>query len=263
MKKQVDLSGRKIGRWTVTNENEIRISGKRKRTFWKCICECGSVGFVESSKLKIGWSKSCGCYMIDQTSKSNKTHGLSKTKEYKIWSGIHKRCNNIKDNSYKYYGLKGITVCEEWNNFENFIKDMGTCPVNASSIDRINPNLGYYKDNCRWSDWITQARNRSNVRKYFFMGKQVCLSEISNITGLDVKFLHNRIFRDGLSIDEAVNNPLKCTILYKYNGEYMSLPEISSRCGIKYPTLRRRVNFLGMTINDAVSLNVRVFSKKG
>jgi len=80
---------------------------------------------------------------------------------YYSWQGIKSRCLNTNDKDYKYYGGRGIKVCDEWiNSFESFINDMGERPSKSHSIDRINNNEGYNKFNCKWSNKIDQAINR-------------------------------------------------------------------------------------------------------
>lgn len=130
---------------------------------WVCQCICGRVISVISSSLRTGNSKSCGCVPI-----LNRTlHGKSKTKEYKIWHSMILRVDNENDIGYKNYGGRGITVCARWKEvkgggFTNFLEDMGTCPK-GSSLDRINVNGDYSKENCRWAISSVQAFNK---RKY-------------------------------------------------------------------------------------------------
>ena len=90
-------------------------------------------------------------------------HGKRWTSEYKTWSCLRDRCRNSKARDYKNYGGRGITVCERWDSFENFLNDMGLRPE-GMSLDRIDNDKGYSKDNCRWADKTTQNRNQ-RVRK--------------------------------------------------------------------------------------------------
>lgn len=87
---------------------------------------------------------------------------------YQIWKGIKQRCNNPKNSAYKNYGGRGIKLCERWNLFTLFVEDMGMRPDKKSSIDRIDNNKGYYKENCKWSTRSDQNRNKRNQRRSGF-----------------------------------------------------------------------------------------------
>lgn len=134
---------------------------KNNRIYWTCRCSCGKLTIVSGSNLQTGAVKSCGHIFTKSIQNANSTHGLSKSRTYSIWSGVIKRCTNRNAHAYHRYGGRGITVSKRWLKFENFLQDMGQCPSEKLSLDRINPNRGYYKNNCRWADGFTQAINNS------------------------------------------------------------------------------------------------------
>jgi hypothetical protein len=152
-----DMIGLKFGRLTVLSKNDNR------KYYYDCICDCGKKTTVYISKLNSGHTKSCGCLCRENIGKSKTTHGLSWHELYNTWHHIKDRTSNKNNKQFKYWGGKGITVCESWkNSFPNFLKDMGERPSKNHSIDRIDCNKGYSKDNCRWADPKEQNRNKLN-----------------------------------------------------------------------------------------------------
>lgn len=150
MPKILKLIGKRYGRLTVLSRNEIRnIKGN---ICWDCICDCGNKTIVASPQLINGTTTtSCGCYNREQVVRALTTHDMSRTKTYHAWVNIIQRCTNKNKKDYKFYGGKGITVCDKWlNSFENFLEDMGSKPPGKSVLKRIQTDGNYEKDNCKW-----------------------------------------------------------------------------------------------------------------
>lgn len=157
MSKRLELSGKRFGKWTVLNECR---SGAPKRSLqWLCRCDCGTERFIFWDTLR--YAKSCGCWRRETTKKRMTIHGMSNTKVHAAWGLMKKRCYNKKAQNYPYYGGRGITVCKEWkNSFIQFYKDMGHPPSEKHSLDRIDNEGHYEKQNCKWSTMKEQCLNR-------------------------------------------------------------------------------------------------------
>lgn len=154
----VDLIGRRFGRLIV-----VRFSHKspRRAWYWLCRCDCGEASVVRTGELLHGLSRSCGCLKRVATRTHGETSDGKFSKEYAAWANMIQRCTNPEHPSYEYYGKRGITICRRWlTSFENFLSDMGKCPLPSYSLDRENNDGNYGPDNCRWAGKFTQARNR-------------------------------------------------------------------------------------------------------
>ena len=138
---------------------------------WKCLCDCGNITFVETSKLVNNKTKSCGC-LARELSKLRKTkHGQYGTPTYKSWQGMLQRCYNLNDDHFQNYGARGIIVHESWrNSFETFYSDMGE-RLSGLTLERKDVNGNYEPNNCIWATREIQANNRRDTRKICFNGE--------------------------------------------------------------------------------------------
>ena len=158
----------KYNRLQLIKEIEPYIWKTRKYRKFLCKCDCGNEVEVRLDKLKKGLTKSCGCYNLELISQPHKptklihnhTTGGKPTGEFYSWWGMKQRCNNPNTKHYKYYGGRGITVCDRWlNSFQNFLDDMGPRPKDKT-LDRKDCDGNYEPSNCRWADKETQMKNR-------------------------------------------------------------------------------------------------------
>jgi len=184
--------------------------GKSKnRYFWKCLCDCGNYAIVDRGNLIPGHSQSCGCFKKELIKKSSITHGLSKTKEYAIWADIKKRCYNKNNSAYKFYGAKGITMCNKWkNSFIPFITDMGKRPSENHSIDRINTFGNYEPSNCRWTTKDIQSNNTRTNKKITLNGITKNITQWLKLLNIPCTTYYNRLNRNW-SIQDALTKPCK------------------------------------------------------
>ena len=212
MGKFKDLKGNRYGRLTVLELDHIKRNDYGSKTYWRCVCDCGNEVIVRSDSLG-RTTFSCGCItkenikkLIDtESSKENRfksTHGDSKTRFYKIFEGMKARCNRPSHSMYRNYGGKGIRV--EWSSYEDFKKDMYDSYIEhcnefsekETTIDRIDSNGNYSKDNCKWSTHKEQSSNIStNVLVIMDDGSLKTLREISDITNITVSALRKRYYK--------------------------------------------------------------------
>lgn len=154
--KALDLTGVVFGRLTA----QARGQTQGRKTMWSCVCQCGNTKDVRTDHLTEGKVRSCGCYWAERRVEANTTHGMSKTRPYRIWRDMINRCHYEAYPERHLYGGRGIEVCQRWrDSFESFIADMGV-PEPHLSIDRIDVNGNYEPSNCRWATAKEQAANK-------------------------------------------------------------------------------------------------------
>lgn len=156
-----NMLGERFGRLLVVKEHPKR--QRAGHVCWVCQCDCGTRYIVQGRSLRTGYTKSCGCFAREQSSKRETTHGHTKnarpSRTYSSWAAMMSRCYNKRSKDYKRYGAKGISVCRHWHKFENFLNDMGIRPE-GKSIDRLDPAGNYNPRNCRWATAKEQVQNR-------------------------------------------------------------------------------------------------------
>jgi len=157
----LNLEGKIFGRWTVLKKT----ANQHSHTAYICRCICGKIKKVIANNLMRGKTTSCGCLHNELISARSKTHGMSKSSEYRTWFGMIVRCHKKYSSSRKWYGDRGIVVCDRWKySFEKFFSDMGLKPTPQHQIDRIDNNGNYEPSNCRWTTRLVNMRNSPHTK---------------------------------------------------------------------------------------------------
>lgn len=189
----------------------------RREAHWKCLCDCGSQLIVYGNSLKRQVTKSCGClsreraYTLSQKFllRHGYTVGGQKLGTYAVWATMVQRCSNPNHHKYPSYGGRGISVCDRWRSFENFIADVGDRPTDLHQIERKDNNGNYEPGNCRWATRKEQARNRRDNHFLEFEGRKATIAEWSEITKIAYGNIKNRINNLGWSVKDALTKPVK------------------------------------------------------
>ena len=188
-----------FGDWTVLYSSVI--NGKRK-VFSKC--SCGLEKWVDKHSLLRGDSTSCGCKSDEKRS----THGMHTTLVYRTWQSMKRRCQPANGECYADYAGRGIFVCEEWQVFEQFYADMGDPPFKGATLERVDTQKGYSKENCIWASRDTQNNNTRRNVLFEYKGKKHTLKALAELSGLNAKTLSNRLYCYGWTVEVAVETPV-------------------------------------------------------
>jgi hypothetical protein len=196
--------GERFGRYVVVG----KATSKNAQSRYNMICDCGNTGIAYRNGLLRGTSTSCGCFRSEFHVKRLTTHNGSRSRLYTLWRGLLKRCYSEKYEGFHSYGGRGIFVSEAWRtSFENFANDMGF-PPEGHSLDRIDVNGPYSKENCRWASAKEQQRNKRNNVLHFFRGRMVTIPEAMEEVGCTLweTAVRDRL-RRGIPIEQALMAP--------------------------------------------------------
>lgn len=204
----------------------IKVTGKRRYHYENhpdavfrevlCRCKCGNEKIILLPSILSGNTKSCGCLNKENGEKRRKYDFTTtyngkdtlKRDTYKIWAMMKGRCLNPNSKVYKWYGGRGIKVCERWLDFKNFRDDMGYKPEGEYSIDRIDNNGDYCPENCRWVTVDIQANNKQNSVRIKYEGKQYSIKQLATMFNMKPRTLSSRLFEYGWKLEIALNSPV-------------------------------------------------------
>lgn len=246
MPKLIDITGERYGRLTVIKLLPRQANGS---TRWLCRCDCGTLTEVYRCNLTRGHVTSCGCYARELATR----HGLATSRVYNIWIQMKHRCENPKCHAFRYYGSRGIKLCDRWQSFDFFLEDMRQPPSNEHSIDRIDNSGNYEPSNCRWATRTEQARNKRNNRFITVGNETKTLSEWALIAGVSSPTIIRRL-EDGWPPEKAVSTPRYGTIstLITFDGRTQSISAWIEELGVPKTVVYRRLK-KGWAVERAVS----------
>lgn len=193
----LDLTNQRFGKLVVIAEGRHR---KGRRT-WKCRCDCGAIARSTTDQLRRGHKQSCGCLW----KASVVTHGGSKTKLYRVWQQMWRRCSKRTSKEFHNYGARGITVVARWKDFGVFANDICPKPTRKHSLERIDNNGPYAPHNCRWAKPREQHRNKRTNRWITHDGVTLTLTDWATRIGMSLTGLHRRL--SYMNIEDALTLP--------------------------------------------------------
>ena len=236
-----DLTGQTFNNLTVIGRGETKVTpGGQKKLTWLCRCKCGRLTQVGTWHLRNGGIKSCFYCGNAKSHESRIKHGKYGTRIYRIWIGMHSRCRDVCD---KDYGGRGISVCEDWSEFENFYRWAISNGYSENlTIDRIDNDGNYEPSNCRWTTLEQQANNRRTNKYIVVNGRKYSFAEAAREFGVSETQVRYR-YLQGLSGDEIVSKERKPTMInggHLYKGKRYSRQQLSDMFGIKVSTFSCR-----------------------
>lgn len=211
MPEKISLVGQTFGKLTVIADAESRIQPNgRPRRRSLCQCSCGATCVSGNGDLRTGNTKSCGCILRENPPARKHGHshpnGKSASRTYSTWLNMWRRCTDSTIHNFKNYGGRGITVCNRWNDFCNFLSDMGEKPKGLT-LERVDTHGNYEKSNCIWATQLVQGRNKTNNHVITVNGITGCLSKMEELFGIKATTIRCRL-RNGWDETRAATTPL-------------------------------------------------------
>lgn len=210
----IDITNKTFGNLTVLGIGFRKDFPSRKKTiYWKCKCSCGEITYAIKGDLVHGKKKSCGCIM----GQGNITHGMSGTKFYSIWNSMKDRCTNPNSPVFKHYGGRGIGLGVEWFKFSVFMDDMYDGYVKHqkkygkrnTTLERIDNNGWYTKENCKWATYKEQVLNKRTNKVISYNGVEKTLSEWADTLNIKYESLYYRLITANWDVNRSLETPIK------------------------------------------------------
>lgn len=204
---QTSLIGQVFGYWKVLEDapSKKAADGKYKR-YSLCECKCGTKREVLNYDLKTGKSKSCGCLSVELLNERTKTHGLTYSRAYASWCNMKQRITNENNPDSIYY--EGKSLCARWETFQNFFEDMGHPPP-GMTIERVDNDGDYCKENCVWATRKVQARNTRRAKRFTILGFSGGIGDLAEHFGINYFVLYSRLVNLKWDPVRAVTEPVR------------------------------------------------------
>jgi hypothetical protein len=230
----------------------VEVVGKNRRgPLIRCQCDCGGIKTVNAKDLRNGNNKSCGCL--------HKKHGLTGSRIYQAWGNMKRRCNDPSNKSFQNYGGRGITYDKRWELFDNFYEDMKEGYADNLTLDRIDVDKDYSKENCRWVDFETQMNNMTTNHLVTYKGETMTQAEFARKYNLDYELFRHRM-KKGWSLERSMQ-PAKQKELLTYEGTTKTVTEWAEEKGMTYHQLKKRL-MRGWSTEKALNQPLRKVPKK-
>lgn len=192
-----EMVGIKVNHLTFEKYSHTNEIGK---AFWRFRCDCGKEIVTRAGAVLYSITKSCGCARFE----SLKTHRKSGTPQFNAWLSMVGRCRNPNHGRYKDYGARGITVCERWMKYENFLADMGERP-RKMTLERKDNNGPYSPENCRWASYSDQMRNRRDTVLLTFEGRSMIAEDWRKELGFSRWIFRDRLNKCEGNLENLIN----------------------------------------------------------
>jgi hypothetical protein len=188
---------------------------------WECECDCGKTRIVSGDTLRLGNATSCGCAAIERITALKYKDGRCKDRLHGVWRNMKNRCYRKNTTHYKYYGERGIKICDEWLEYANFKKwahENGydeNAPKGTYTIERIDVNGNYEPMNCKWISSEEQSKNRRSNYRVTFDGITTTLSDFARMFGLNYSTMVSRVYAGTFDLMRINGKQIKITRDYK------------------------------------------------
>lgn len=249
-------------------EPSVSPSGRLRRRIL-CKCDCGKEKVILLQNILNGHTISCGCLGAERTRERCTKHGLTTHNKqhplYAVWKAMKRRCDNPNSREYKWYGARGIKVCEEWRDPKVFFDWALSNGYQAGlEIDRIDNNGNYEPGNCRFTTHTINNRNKRDNHIVTIGEETRCITAWAEEAGIRRSTLYSRIIGLGWEAERALMAPIKkMNALYSLNGRSQTLKDWEAETGIPYATLYRRIHKLAWNIEDALTTPINISKRNG